>query len=188
MTRRLLSITLPAVTVLAALGACARPADSVPGSAANAAAPRYELCGISDVSVTIAAQPSTETAQTALVTLTNTGTDTCSVDGWLSIMLVNVANNQVKVPTILVDQPGPAAEVPLAGGESAYAGIKWTACAKGEAKCSAGNALRYDLAVATVGLPAVMEGFPKNRKRNNLTMRSLEIGSLQATRTGVTDW
>ncbi|MEU4421846.1 DUF4232 domain-containing protein [Actinoplanes sp. NPDC024001] len=162
--------------------------EAVPGiSAANAAAARIELCRIGDVSATIAVQPAAGTEQTALVTLTNTGTASCSISGWPTIALVNAANRPVEVPTVKVDEPGPATEFTLAGGDAAYAGIKWAGCAKGDEGCAAGNTLRYDLGLSTAGPVATLEGFPKG-KRNNITMRSLEIGSLQPTRQGVTDW
>jgi hypothetical protein len=190
MTRRLLGLGLPAVAVLATATACVDPGTPAPGSAANAAAAQSGLCLTGDVRATIVTAPVEGTEQTALVTVTNTGNDTCAVNGWLSITLVNAANQPVPVPTVKLDRPGPATEIPLAAGAAAYAGIKWTSCTRGEPDCGVGTGLRYDLAISTtIGPSAQLEGFTRTkRQRINITMQSLEIGSLQPTETGVTDW
>lgn len=190
MTRRLSGIVLPALAVLAAASACVDPGTPEPGSAANAAAAQSELCLTGDVEATITTEPAEGAEQTALVTVTNTGTGTCVVDGWLSITLVNAGNQPVPVATVRLDQPGPATEIPLAEGRSAYAGIKWVSCTRGEQDCAAGTGLRYDLALSTsIGPAAVLDGFPRTKKqRSSITMRSLQIGTLQPAEAGVTDW
>ena len=188
MIRRLLGVALPALAVMATVSACAEPGLPAPGSAANAAAAQAELCLTGDVTATVAAEPAEGAEQSALVTVTNTGTGSCAVDGWLSITLVNAANRPVTVPTVRLDRPTAATEIPLAPGESAYAGIRWATCTRGEQGCGIGNILRYDLALSTTGPAAALEGFPKTKKRNSISMRSLEIGTLQPDSAGATDW
>ncbi|WP_328465365.1 DUF4232 domain-containing protein [Actinoplanes sp. NBC_00393] len=186
MSRRAL---IPAAAVLIALGGCAEPTGSTAGTPANAAAARLELCRTGSLKATIAAEPAEGTEQTGVVTLINDSTEPCAINGWLTITLVNGAHQPVKVPTVRVDEPGPATEFPLAADAVAYAGLKWTTCTRGEEGCGAGNFLRYDVGLSTAGPAAVLEGFPKNKRRNNVvTMSSLEVGSLQPSRTGVTDW
>jgi len=137
------------------------------------------------MSAVIANQPQAENV--AMVQLTNDGSATCKVEGWASVSLVNAADEVVEVDTKEVDQPGAPVEVVVKPGESAWAGIKWVPCDKGDSACGAGNTLKFNLEASTDGKPAELEGFPDPEK-SDITMASLQVGSLQPIRQGVVAW
>ncbi|WP_045745323.1 DUF4232 domain-containing protein [Actinoplanes rectilineatus] len=144
-------------------------------------------CATDDLAVTIAAQGDSATAPTAMVVVTNNGEKDCTVHGWLTFTLVNAANEAVEVPTEKVEEPGPAVDVKIIAGGSAFAGIKWTTCDKGDSSCGAGNTIRWDLGTSADGPAAELEGFPAAEK-SNITMKSLKVGTLQPSRQGVVAW
>jgi hypothetical protein len=146
------------------------------------------VCGTQDVAVTITAQPGGDaTIQRGLVAVTNTAERACTVRGWLSITLVNAADEPVGVPTRTVEEPGPAEDIEIRPGATAFAGIKWTVCDKADADCGVGNTIRYSLTRSTNGSAAKLDGFPAAEK-SGITMKSLLIGTLQPATQGVVAW
>lgn len=160
------------------------PARSSGGAGRSAAA-----CRTGGMSAVVTWQPDRDGGRThmGLVTLTNKSKSSCTVDGWAAISLVNAADEVVPVRTTRVDQPGRPVRTTLRPGTSAFAGIKWTACDKGDSACGAGNTLRFNLEASTDGDVARLEGFP-DPAASNITMKSLQIGSLQPSRQGVVAW
>ena len=157
-------------------------------SATNGGGPKAAACRSADLKTTVTAQSdATDAVQKGMVTLTNTGKAACKLDGWVAISLVNAADEVVPVPTSKVDQPGPAESFTVKPGTSAFAGIKWTRCDKADAKCGVGNTLRYNLEASTDGPVAELEAFP-DPERNEITMKKLQIGTLQPSRQGVVAW
>jgi uncharacterized protein DUF4232 len=141
------------------------------------------------MSAVVTWQPDRDSGQThmGLVTLTNRSKNICTVDGWVAVSLVNAADEVVPVKTTRVDQPGKPVRTTLEPGASAWAGIKWIACDKGDSACGAGNTLRFNLEASTDGDVARLEDFP-NPAASAITMKSLQIGSLQPSRQGVVAW
>jgi hypothetical protein len=214
---RALKTVVPGLVLLTALAACggsggdtttaaptstgattgaATPAGTTP--AATSAAPATStggaktggksVCGTQDVAVTITAQPGEDkTIQRGLVAVTNTAGRACTVRGWLSITLVNAADEPVSVPTRTVEEPGPAEAIEIRPGTTAFAGIKWTVCDKADANCGVGNTIRYSLTRSTNGPVAKLDGFPA-AERSGITMKSLLIGTLQPATQGVVAW
>ncbi|WP_221325745.1 DUF4232 domain-containing protein [Actinoplanes sp. L3-i22] len=145
-------------------------------------------CRSADLKTAIALQPDgTATAQKAMVVLTNDGKSACTLDGWVAISLVNAADEVVAVPTKKVNQPGPAEAFTVKPGTSAFAGIKWVPCDKADGSCGVGNTMRYNLEASTDGPVATLEGFPA-AERSGITMKSLQIGTLQPSNQGVVAW
>ncbi len=105
----------------------------------------------------------------------------------MAISLVNAADEVVNVPTKKVNEPGPAEAFTVKPGTSAFAGIKWTTCDKGDSSCGVGNTLRYNLEASTDGPVATLEGFPA-AESSGITMKSLQIGTLQPSNQGVVAW
>ncbi|WBB77904.1 DUF4232 domain-containing protein [Micromonospora sp. WMMD882] len=196
---------LPIVGVAAAATGCGSTAPSAPPSSpvptvsspptastsapsSGSPSPRADpvaACRTEDMSAVITAQPHAENV--ALVRLTNVGPDACRVDGWVHISLVNAANKVVDVDTETVDQPGPPTPTTVQPEGSAWAGIKWTTCDKGSSDCAAGNTLKFSLEASVDGRPAELAGFP-NPEASDITMGSLQVGSLQPSRQGVVAW
>lgn len=145
-------------------------------------------CQVDRLQVTVAAQPSDNVkTQTAMVIVTNSGKQNCTAPGRFTIALVNAADESVDVPTKKVDQPGPASEVEIKAGGSAFAGIKWIPCAKSDATCGVGNTLRFALDDSAKGPAATLEGFPA-AESSGITMKSLQVGTLQPSNQGVVAW
>ncbi|GAA2897886.1 hypothetical protein Acy02nite_21600 [Actinoplanes cyaneus] len=210
---RTLMIAVPALLVLGVAAGCddseapaAAPATTAPADAVTSApatpakatattkpttksgSPSVAACRSADLKTTVTLQPDgTRTTLTGLVTLTNGGKSSCTLDGWVAISLVNAADEVVKVPTRKVNEPGPAETFTVKPGTSAFAGIKWATCGKADETCGVGNTLRYNLEASTDGPVAVLEGFP-NPERSDITMKSLQIGTLQPSNQGVVAW
>jgi hypothetical protein len=145
-------------------------------------------CTSEKVGVEITLQPSEGgSVQRGLVALTNKSSSTCAVEGRASISLANAAGETVDVPTKEVNEPGPAEKVVLKPGRTAFQGIKWTTCDKGSSTCPAGNSLRYNLEASTDGPYAELSGFP-NPEKSDITMKSLQVGTLQPSNQGVVAW
>ncbi|MEV4702236.1 DUF4232 domain-containing protein [Actinoplanes sp. NPDC049316] len=147
------------------------------------------VCRTRDLTAVVTWQPQGDTTHThrGLVTLSNKKKNSCTVDGWAAISLVNAADEVVPVTTSQVNQPGKPVKITLKPGASAWAGIKWTACDKGDSSCGAGNTLRFNLEASTDGDVADLEGFPKPED-SDITMKRLQIGSLQPSNQGVVAW
>jgi len=173
-------------------GTGTKPADkstagAKPAKRTTTAAPR--TCHTADLSATATYQPERTGGSTrmALITLTNTSRHTCTVDGWASISLVNSANEVVAVKTTEVKQPGAPVRTALKPGRTAWAGIKWTLCDKGDVSCGVGNTLRFNLQASTGGNVAHLDGFPRP-EASDITMKNLRIGSVQPSSEGVVAW
>ncbi|MDY7090721.1 MAG: DUF4232 domain-containing protein, partial [Actinomycetota bacterium] len=145
-------------------------------------------CANDDVTVEVALQPSQgDGAQRGLVAVTNRSATDCTVDGRASISLRNAADEVVDVPVTQVNQPGSAAPIVLKPGTSAFEGIKWVPCDKDDVNCGAGNTLSFNLQASTDGPAADLVGFPAPEK-HNITMKSLQVGTLQPATQGVVAW
>ena len=189
---RVLKIAVPSLVLLGGLAGCGAAADSVAaaptGVKSSASAGDGAVCRTADVDVDITAQPDQDgDARMGLVAVTNKGERACTVNGWVSFTLVNAADEPVDVDTDKVEQPGAASEIALEPGRSAFSGIKWTVCDKGDSACGVGNTIRYDLGESTDGPPATLDGFPAG-EQSGITMGSLQIGTLQPVTQGVVAW
>jgi hypothetical protein len=146
-------------------------------------------CRNSDVAVTVTMQDivGESSSRRGLVQVTNRSKTSCRVQGHAAISLTDAAGETVKVPTRMVNQPGPAVRVTLRPGTTASEGIKWQACDKGSSSCGVGNGLSFNLQASTGGPAARLSGFPPG-EASNLTMGALEVGTLQPSAQGVVAW
>jgi len=153
------------------------PASSVPG------------CLNKDINLSVTAQDQIgqDKYHYGLVHLANISGHTCKLRGNFAVALVNAAKENVEVPTKLVNQPGKAITVNVQRGGGAWAGIRWTACDKSDLDCGAGNSLKWNLQSTGNGKFAELADFPAPEK-SNLTMGSLQIGTIQPIRDGVVAW
>jgi hypothetical protein len=159
------------------------------GGASSGGSKAAAACRTGDVGATVVFQPERTNGSTrmAMVLLTNKSKNTCAIDGWASISLVNAADEVVPVKTTRVDQPGAPVRTTLKPGRTGFAGIKWTACDKGDDTCGAGNTLRFNLQASTDGDVARLDGFP-SPEASDITMKRLQIGSVQPSNQGVVAW
>jgi predicted Ser/Thr protein kinase len=152
--------------------------------------PAASLCRDSDVAIAITAQSDNPTVvgpQLGLVTVENTSKGACRVDGRVFVGLYNAADERVTVPTAAVSEPGPVVEILLRPGTGAFQGIKWQACDRADSDCPTGNTLRGSFGSSSRGVVADLEGFP-DPAESQITMKSIKVGTLQASRQGVVAW
>jgi hypothetical protein len=165
----------------------AGPDDLAPGGAGGGDGQTRD-CGNDGVEVTVTLQPDRgDGAARGLVAVTNTGKRPCQVEGRAVISLTNAADEVVSVPTKKVNEPGAAMAITLQPGRSAFQGIKWVPCDKGDATCPTGNGLRFSVHGSANGPGAKLSGFPR-AESSGITMRSLRIGTLQPATQGVVAW
>ncbi|PZG17658.1 DUF4232 domain-containing protein [Nonomuraea aridisoli] len=166
--------------------AVATPAESDTSSAPAAGAP---ACAAGDVEVTLTEQPQRREGDTrmALLHVMNHSDGTCSVAGWPVVTLVNAADEAVEVPTENVAQPGESVPADLSAGGGAFAGIKWTVCDKSDSDCPTGNGFKVGLAADGPQVAATLEGFPAP-EQSGITVKSLQVGTLQPSNQGVVAW
>ncbi|WP_164842302.1 DUF4232 domain-containing protein [Actinoplanes solisilvae] len=145
------------------------------------------VCRNEDVAVTVTMQEASGTTRRGLVSVENRTKQACRVEGRAAISLSNAANETVPVPTKDVNQPGRAVPITLPPGTNAFEGIKWQTCDKGSSSCPAGNGLRFNLQASTDGPAATLEGFPPGLD-SDITMASLQVGTLQPSTQGVVAW
>ncbi len=178
-TPRRLRRATAALATLLALAACADPGISPAGPVRAAPADLAAPCLTSSLKATVTLQPAAtdSTVRVALVALTNTATEPCTLNGWLTISLVNTAEDVVPVPTTKLDQPRQPSTFQVEAGGSAYTGLKWISCEKTAPKCAVGANLRYSLGLKPEGPVAALKDFPPPR-RSRLAMTELRIGVL----------
>ncbi|MEV6632726.1 DUF4232 domain-containing protein [Actinoplanes sp. NPDC051470] len=163
----------------------AGPADLAPDDGGKG---RARNCANDGLQVTVTLQPDRgDRAARGLVAVTNTGKRACSVEGRVMIWLTNVAGEVVKVPATQVNEPGAGTAISLRPGRSAFQGIKWAPCDKGNESCPTGNGLGFSVNGSTGGPGAELSGFPRPES-SGITMKSLRIGTLQPVTQGVVAW
>jgi eukaryotic-like serine/threonine-protein kinase len=167
------------------------PKDGAPAVAPTLTDARsVRLCRSSDTSVTVSAQSDDPTAvgtQKAIISLVNKSGTACRVDGRVYIRLYNAADEPATVPTRTVDEPDRAVEMVLRPNRGAFQGIKWQACDRDSADCPTGNTMRGSLEASAGGVVATLEGFPPPIE-SDITMSSLQLGTLQPSPEGTAAW
>jgi hypothetical protein len=146
-------------------------------------------CRDGDLELAVSAQddPATAGEQRGLVTIANRSDTACRVDGRVFVGLYNAADERVRLPTASVDEPGEAVDILLRPGTGAFQGIKWQACDRADSDCPTGNTLRGSLASSKQGVVMEQEGFG-DPGSSLITMKSLELGTIQPSRQGVVAW
>jgi hypothetical protein len=163
----------------------ADPADQAPAGTGKG---RVKDCRNDGLEVTVTLQPDRgDGAARGLVAATNTGKRPCRVEGRVTIWLTNAAAEVVDVPAKAVNEPGAAVAITLRPGRSAFQGIKWVPCDKGDDTCPTGNGLGFSVNGSSGGPDAKLSEFPRPES-SGITMKSLRIGTLQPVTQGVVAW
>lgn len=141
------------------------------------------LCKARHLVIRVVYQPTANLGATsALVAITNTGVSACALTGWPTVALTRNGLD-VGVPTTNVSKPGPPVGIGLSAGRSAFAGLRWKACAPTAITCRTGSGLLVG-APGSDPIRAKLLGFPSKQLR----MGSLQIGAVQPTTTQIVDW
>jgi hypothetical protein len=159
------------------------------GTGAGAGTTALASCTAAAITPTLIAQPqrTSGTTRMAMLQLTNTSGAKCRLKGWASVKLVNASGATVDLPIALVNQPGGATTVDLPPGTTASAGVKWTVCTKSGADCPVGNSMDVVLPNNGGTKGAALDGFPAP-ERSDITVKSMQIGTIQPSREGVVAW
>jgi hypothetical protein len=184
------SATAPGVAASISAGATGGSRSAAPTKGAAAAGSgQVAQCAAADIKPAVIGQEQRTSGGTrmAMVELTNVSGRPCRLQGWATVFLVDAAGQRVQVPTVEVAQPGESVPVDLPAGTSASAGIKWTVCDKASADCPTGNGLQVGLPKSTSGKDADLSEFPAAEK-SDITMKSLQIGTIQPSHEGVVAW
>lgn len=176
-------------TKAAAPSESAAQSQSPGGSTGESGAAGAPDCAAGDIEATLTEQPQRREGDTrmALLHLKNVSGHVCHVDGSPVIALVNAADETVDVPTEDVPQPGAALPIDLNPDGGAFAGIKWTICGKDADDCPTGNTIKVGLEKGGPLVPATLEGFP-DPERSGITVKSLQVGTIQPSNQGVVAW
>ncbi|GAA2608012.1 hypothetical protein GCM10010399_43580 [Dactylosporangium fulvum] len=198
---RLLAAATAALVILASTAACSSKKDeptAAPAtgpSAPSGTTPTEQnsgdqtaACATADVKPRLIgqAQRSSGTTRVVMLQLTNTSSRTCRLSGWATVTLTDAADAPVPVPTSKLEQPGPATPVDLAPGATASAGVKWTTCDKAATGCATGNSVSVGLPDGRP-VPAELLEFPP-AEASAITMKSMQIGTIQPSAQGVVAW
>jgi eukaryotic-like serine/threonine-protein kinase len=150
--------------------------------------PAPPKCRDTDVEIVVTAQsdnPAALGTQKGLVTIENTSSAACRLDGRVYLSVYDPTDSRIDVPTSSVDEPGKAVEVLLKPGTGAFQGVKWQACDRND--CPAGNTMRGSFSSSARGEVVTLEGFP-DPNRPDIAMSSLKLGTIQPSRQGVVAW
>ncbi|SDT70007.1 DUF4232 domain-containing protein [Actinoplanes derwentensis] len=175
-----------ALAALLLMSACTDPAS---GAAQAAPQALSDPCLTSDLTATITLRPAQpdSTVREALVALTNATAATCSLNGWLTMTLINAARQVVPVPATKLDKPTQPTTFELEAGGVAYTGLKWISCEKTSASCPVGANIRYSLSLTSDGPVATLTDFP-TPKRTRITMSELRTGVLTPSSDQALTW
>lgn len=175
----------PATTAATSITAASAPKTTAPAAPVTS----IRTCTSADLEISLAEQPDrgTKTTLLALMFLENKSKTTCRLYGFPAVTLRNAANEVVPVPTTQVNEPGTPTVADVIPGATAAAGVKWTICAKSDEDCPVGNSLFVAPPHSTAPVAAELDGFP-NPESSGITMKKLQIGSIQSSRQGVVAW
>ncbi|WP_157537954.1 DUF4232 domain-containing protein [Kitasatospora azatica] len=156
--------------------------SSVSGASASAVSAR---CHTNELRADIQLQP--DHPGSAMVLLTNKGSRTCTVHGYLGYGGLLADNSPVVVATNRVAHPGAPVEVSLKPGTTAFSGLKWASCDKADPKCQVLAGVSVTPPDETTQLTATVLGIDGKPLQQPLPVSpaGFTVGSLQPSNQGV---
>jgi hypothetical protein len=198
MRKSTLVLTAAAAVLPLTLAACtggattaASPTSSTVPSPTASAEPAAKTttsgaCEAKDFKVDLNTQPD---GGKAMLTLTNQGKRSCTVQGWPVLSFLAADNSAVRVTQRKVPQPGPGGEIVLKTGQTAFAGVKWTTCDKGDESCAVVATVQVTPPGAKSAVVADFIGANGgDEKVTELPISSVQVGTLQPSHQGVVAW
>ncbi|WP_025356515.1 DUF4232 domain-containing protein [Kutzneria albida] len=121
-----------------------------------------------------------------LLTLTNSGTEPVTVQGWVRLTWLSANGKALQVPSRNVKIPGEGPAIPLKPGTTAFAGVKWEVGDKADASAYVATGLQLTTPSGAATLPVTLVGTDGKPATNyQLVAKSAQIGSLQPSSQGV---
>lgn len=122
----------------------------------------------------------------AMVVLTNKGSRTCTVYGYLGYGGLLADNSAVNLATKREAYPGAPVRSTLKPGTSAFSGLKWASCDKADASCRVLAGVRVTPPDETTQLTATVIGLDGNPVQQlPVSAAGFTVGSLQPSNEGV---
>jgi hypothetical protein len=181
--------TAPASASAPAPGTGGGGADATSAPPAGKGGGGVPACRPQDVRAAVTGQShrSRGDVRMAMITMSNVSDRACTLTGWPTVALVDAHGDNAPVESRTVNEPGAPYRIEVKAGGGVFAGIKWTTCQKFEDTCAVGNTL-------VVGVPG--SGEPSDTAQNELpapeksdiTIGSLQVGTLQGSNQGVVAW
>ncbi|MEV7025484.1 DUF4232 domain-containing protein [Kitasatospora sp. NPDC093558] len=163
----------------AATGAASKSAPA-PTSSGKAST----RCHTADLKTDVQLQP--DFPGSAMVMLTNKGSRTCTVNGYLGYGGLGADNSPIVTGSSRVAHPGAPVEVSLKPGTSAFSGVKWASCDKADPKCKVLAGITVTPPDETTQLTANVIGVDgKPVDQLTVSAAGFTVGSLQPVNQGV---
>ncbi|RJQ80990.1 DUF4232 domain-containing protein [Pseudonocardiaceae bacterium YIM PH 21723] len=159
----------------------ASAANYQPGEAGGSAA----ACTIDHLRADLQIQP--QNTDRALLALTNTGSETCSVQGWANLVFNAADGKPAAINVQKVEQPGKGDTITLQSARTAFAGVKWTTCDKGADNCFVITGIALAAPTGNSSIPAGFKGLDGSQV-TQLPINAVQIGTLQPATQGVVAW
>ncbi|MCU7825004.1 DUF4232 domain-containing protein [Kitasatospora sp. DSM 101779] len=176
----------PAPTAAASTAGTAPTGTSGPGSAAGTggttAQAGADRCHTADLKADVQIQD----AGRAMVMLTNKGSRSCTVKGYLGYGGLLADNSRTDTATHRVAKPGPPVAVTLKPGTTAFSGLSWSSCDKADASCGVLAGLVVTPPDETTQLTATVLGTDgKPVVQFPVAKAGFTVGTLQPSNQGV---
>lgn len=121
----------------------------------------------------------------ALLTLTNSGSQSVTIQGWPTLKFLGANNGALAVPEQKVEKPGAAPSITLAPGRTAFAGIKWVLGDKADTSTFVATSVTVTppnhttVKANLIGTDGKVAGYLE------LPLKSVQVGTLQPSSQGV---
>ncbi|HEV8563128.1 MAG TPA: DUF4232 domain-containing protein [Actinophytocola sp.] len=121
----------------------------------------------------------------ALLTLTNSGSQSVTIQGWPTLKFLGANNGALAVPEQKVEKPGAGPQVTLAPGRTAFAGIKWVLGDKADTSTFVATSVTVTppnhtaVKANLIGTDGKVAGYLE------LPLKSVQVGTLQPSSQGV---
>jgi Protein of unknown function (DUF4232) len=127
----------------------------------------------------------------ALLAVTNTGTRSCTVNGWADVQLQGPDGGRLPAGAKRVGKPGAPVRTVLKPGQSVFAGVKWRECDKAQTNCLVASTVKVAAPGATKHVAAEFTGAAGGSQQVttfSVQPGSLQVGSFQPSSQGVVAW
>jgi hypothetical protein len=155
----------------------ARPAEPAKRDSTGAAGSAGRVCN--SIKAALKFQP--KQPNTALITITNTGSRACSVNGWPGLRFTNAANQALPLRASKTTVPGVPQRIQVEAGGTAYASIKWKPCDKAAAGCNVVSGVEVFAPGGTRRASASLPEEVVVRQSFTIAKGSLQVGILTRT-------
>lgn len=122
----------------------------------------------------------------ALLALTNSGTQSVTIQGWPTLKFLGANNAALAVPVQKVSKPGAGPAITLSPGRTAFAGVKWMTGDKADTATFVATSVTVTAPGQTTVVKVNLIGLDgKVAQYLELPLKSVQVGSLQPSSQGI---